>query len=198
MLFSASGVSIGDGKRSFETVYRRVVIPVPARMKTPPARAGTARAPTISSGPGRNVTSPFSIGRQAHTHTTTIKKESRSSCSIGHLLGSRMARSAISSDSDGDRSYSEFRICVNVCSSQSTPSGVIRLIERRLTGKGSSQLMNHIATSAPRLEPSRVCIIKPSSLGRRHSRLAYPRGFAQRWPTAHLAWVVSRSFRDIS
>ena len=50
-LFSTSAVSIGDGKRSFETVYRRVVITVSTRRKTQPVPSGTAPGPTIPEGP---------------------------------------------------------------------------------------------------------------------------------------------------
>jgi heptosyltransferase I len=47
------------------------------------------------------------------------------------------------------------------------------------------------------LQPSRVCIIKPSSLGDVIHALPILAALRRRWPSAHLAWVVSQSFRDV-
>ena len=77
-----------------------------------------------------------------------------------------------------------FRIYVNVCSSRPASSpyaadlshaekrltDVTRVIARRdyatsAIGKGSSRLMTISPSRLARLEPARVCIIKPSSLG---------------------------------
>jgi heptosyltransferase I len=52
---------------------------------------------------------------------------------------------------------------------------------------------NHLA----RLEPSRVCIIKPSSLGDVVHALPILAALRGRWPFAHIAWVVSDSFREV-
>ena len=56
-------------------------------------------------------------------------------------------------------------------------------------------------TSSPgrlaELQPSRVCIIKPSSLGDVIHALPILAALRGRWPSAHLAWVVSHSFRDV-
>src|SRR5271163_1047435 len=48
-----------------------------------------------------------------------------------------------------------------------------------------------------RLEPSRVCIIKPSSLGDVVHALPILAALRDRWPTAHLAWVVNRPFEGL-
>lgn len=48
-----------------------------------------------------------------------------------------------------------------------------------------------------RIEPGRVCIIKPSSLGDVIHALPILSALRRRWPTAHLAWVVSRPFREV-
>ena len=47
------------------------------------------------------------------------------------------------------------------------------------------------------LQPSRVCIIKPSSLGDVIHALPILAALRGRWPSAHLAWVVSLPFRDV-
>jgi lipopolysaccharide heptosyltransferase I len=56
-------------------------------------------------------------------------------------------------------------------------------------------------TEAPsrlaRLEPARICIIKPSSLGDVVHALPILAAFRARWPTAFLAWVVNRPFREL-
>jgi ADP-heptose:LPS heptosyltransferase len=47
------------------------------------------------------------------------------------------------------------------------------------------------------LEPARVCIIKPSSLGDVVHALPILAALRARWPAAHLAWVVNRPFQDV-
>ena len=48
-----------------------------------------------------------------------------------------------------------------------------------------------------RLQPSRVCIIKPSSLGDVIHALPILAALRERWPAAHLAWVVNRPFQGV-
>jgi len=48
-----------------------------------------------------------------------------------------------------------------------------------------------------RLEPGRVCIIKPSSLGDIVHALPILAALRGRWPSSHLAWVVNRPFQDV-
>ena len=48
-----------------------------------------------------------------------------------------------------------------------------------------------------RLEPARVCIIKPSSLGDVVHALPILSALRARWPAAHLAWVVNHPFREV-
>ena len=57
--------------------------------------------------------------------------------------------------------------------------------------------MTHSPSRLARLEPSRVCIIKPSSLGDVIHALPILAALRERWPSAHLAWVVNRSFQDV-
>ena len=52
-------------------------------------------------------------------------------------------------------------------------------------------------TRLARLEPGRVCIIKPSSLGDVVHALPILAALRGRWPSAHLAWVVNRPFQDV-
>jgi lipopolysaccharide heptosyltransferase I len=47
------------------------------------------------------------------------------------------------------------------------------------------------------MEPARVCIIKPSSLGDIVHALPILSALRGRWPGAHLAWVVNAPFRDL-
>jgi lipopolysaccharide heptosyltransferase I len=47
------------------------------------------------------------------------------------------------------------------------------------------------------LEPKRVCIIKPSSLGDVIHALPILAALRDRWPSAHLAWVVNRPFESL-
>src|SRR5262245_8378798 len=48
-----------------------------------------------------------------------------------------------------------------------------------------------------RLEPSRVCLIKPSSLVDVVHALPALSSLRRRWPKAHIAWVVNRGLRGI-
>jgi heptosyltransferase I len=57
--------------------------------------------------------------------------------------------------------------------------------------------MTHSPDRLARLQPSRVCIIKPSSLGDVIHALPILAALRERWPTAHLAWVVSRPFQGV-
>ncbi len=56
-------------------------------------------------------------------------------------------------------------------------------------------------TAAParlaQLEPARICIIKPSSLGDVVHALPILAALRARWPSAHLAWVVDRAFHGL-
>jgi lipopolysaccharide heptosyltransferase I len=47
------------------------------------------------------------------------------------------------------------------------------------------------------LAPSRVCIIKPSSLGDVVHALPILAALRDRWPSAHFAWVVNDAFQDV-
>ena len=47
------------------------------------------------------------------------------------------------------------------------------------------------------VEPERVCIIKPSAMGDILHALPILPGLRARWPSAHLAWVVSRPFAEL-
>lgn len=47
------------------------------------------------------------------------------------------------------------------------------------------------------LQPARVCIIKPSSLGDVIHCLPILAALRKRWPSTHLAWVVNRSFQGV-
>ncbi len=48
-----------------------------------------------------------------------------------------------------------------------------------------------------RLEPARVCIIKPSSLGDVVHALPILTALRARWPLAHISWVVNHPFREV-
>jgi len=48
-----------------------------------------------------------------------------------------------------------------------------------------------------RLEPDRVCIIKPSSLGDVVHALPIIAALRVRWPSSYLAWVVNRPFQEV-
>ncbi len=47
------------------------------------------------------------------------------------------------------------------------------------------------------LEPRRVCIIKPSSLGDVVHAFPVLHALRTRWPNAHIAWVINRSLRSL-
>jgi heptosyltransferase I len=66
-----------------------------------------------------------------------------------------------------------------------------------MSGKGVSWLMTDVPSPLARLEPSRICIIKPSSLGDVVHALPILAALRARWPAAHIAWVVSRPFREL-
>ena len=57
--------------------------------------------------------------------------------------------------------------------------------------------MTRSSARLARIEPGRVCIIKPSSLGDVIHALPILSALRRRWPSAHLAWVVSRPFREV-
>jgi lipopolysaccharide heptosyltransferase I len=57
--------------------------------------------------------------------------------------------------------------------------------------------MTEVPTPLARLEPGRICIIKPSSLGDVVHALPILAALRARWPGAHIAWVVSRPFREL-
>ena len=57
--------------------------------------------------------------------------------------------------------------------------------------------MTHSPGRLARLQPSRVCIIKPSSLGDVIHALPILAALRERWPAAHLAWVVNRPFQGV-
>jgi heptosyltransferase I len=64
-------------------------------------------------------------------------------------------------------------------------------------GKGSSRLMAHSSSRVARLEPARVCIIKPSSLGDVIHSLPILAALRERWPSSHITWLVNRSYQDV-
>jgi lipopolysaccharide heptosyltransferase I len=47
------------------------------------------------------------------------------------------------------------------------------------------------------LEPGRVCIIKPSSLGDVVHASPILAALRKRWPSSHIAWVVNRAFQEV-
>lgn len=53
------------------------------------------------------------------------------------------------------------------------------------------------ARTLTELDPSRVCIIKPSSLGDVVHSLPILPALRERWPRAHLTWVVRAAFRHV-
>jgi lipopolysaccharide heptosyltransferase I len=63
--------------------------------------------------------------------------------------------------------------------------------------EGSSGLKSKSSSWLAELDPARVCIIKPSSLGDVVHALPILAALRARWPTAHLAWVVNRPFREL-
>jgi heptosyltransferase I len=59
------------------------------------------------------------------------------------------------------------------------------------------QLLTRAPSRLARLEPRRICIIKPSSLGDIVHALPIVSALRKRWPSAHLAWVVNDTFQDL-
>ncbi len=57
--------------------------------------------------------------------------------------------------------------------------------------------MTRSSARLARIEPRRVCIIKPSSLGDVIHALPILSALRTRWPSVHLAWVVNRPFREV-
>jgi lipopolysaccharide heptosyltransferase I len=57
--------------------------------------------------------------------------------------------------------------------------------------------MTEVPSPLARLEPARICIIKPSSLGDIVHALPILAALRARWPAAHIAWVVNRPFREL-
>ena len=57
--------------------------------------------------------------------------------------------------------------------------------------------MAHSSSRIARLEPARVCIIKPSSLGDIIHSLPILAALRAHWPSAHIAWLVNRSYQDV-
>lgn len=47
------------------------------------------------------------------------------------------------------------------------------------------------------IEPQRICIIKPSSMGDVVHAMPILSALRGRWPSAHLSWVVNRPFREL-
>jgi lipopolysaccharide heptosyltransferase I len=58
-------------------------------------------------------------------------------------------------------------------------------------------LIDEAASRLLHLEPARVCIIKPSSLGDVVHALPILAALRARWPSAYFAWVVNRPFREL-
>jgi heptosyltransferase I len=63
--------------------------------------------------------------------------------------------------------------------------------------EGSSWLMTEVPSRLAHLEPARLCIIKPSSLGDVVHALPILAAFRARWPSARISWVVNRPFREL-
>jgi heptosyltransferase I len=57
--------------------------------------------------------------------------------------------------------------------------------------------MAHSSSRIARLEPARICIIKPSSLGDVIHSLPILAALRERWPSAHIAWLVNHSYEDL-
>ena len=79
---------------------------------------------------------------------------------------------------------------------------VVVIVSNRLcqvpgSGKGSFRLMSMSPSRIAELEPARVCIIKPSSLGDVVHCLPILAALRRRWPACHLSWVVNQPFQDL-
>lgn len=48
-----------------------------------------------------------------------------------------------------------------------------------------------------KIEPERVCIIKPSAMGDVIHAMPILSALRQRWPSAHLSWIVNRPFAEL-
>jgi lipopolysaccharide heptosyltransferase I len=48
-----------------------------------------------------------------------------------------------------------------------------------------------------KIEPERVCIIKPSSIGDVIHAMPILSALRKRWPSAHLAWIINRPFAEL-
>ena len=57
--------------------------------------------------------------------------------------------------------------------------------------------MRSSAQSLSTIEPERVCIIKPSSMGDVVHAMPILAALRGRWPSAHLSWVVNRPFSEL-
>src|SRR5262245_46276547 len=57
--------------------------------------------------------------------------------------------------------------------------------------------MRRSRVSLAAIEPERVCIIKPSSMGDILHAMPILPALRSRWPSAHLSWVVNRSFAEL-
>jgi lipopolysaccharide heptosyltransferase I len=57
--------------------------------------------------------------------------------------------------------------------------------------------MRRSTVSLATIEPERVCIIKPSAMGDVLHALPILPALRERWPSAHLSWVVSRPFSEL-
>ena len=57
--------------------------------------------------------------------------------------------------------------------------------------------MDDLAQRVRRLEPRRICIIKPSSLGDVVHSLPILPALRRQFPLAHISWVVNRAFRSL-
>ncbi len=64
-------------------------------------------------------------------------------------------------------------------------------------GKGVLRSMTRSSGRLAGIEPARVCIIKPSSLGDVVHALPILSALRGVWPSAHLTWVVNAPFREV-
>lgn len=57
--------------------------------------------------------------------------------------------------------------------------------------------MQRSSVNLATMEPKRVCIIKPSSIGDILHAMPILSALRERWPSAHLSWVVNRPFAEL-
>jgi lipopolysaccharide heptosyltransferase I len=57
--------------------------------------------------------------------------------------------------------------------------------------------MTRPSSTIARLNPDRICVIKPSSLGDVIHSLPILAALRERWPSVHIAWVVNRGYHDV-